>query len=73
MQSADIPGFDQMTASEKILLVEDLWDHIPPEVANTPVPESHKQELDQRRARHTSAPGRVLTLDELQARIEARK
>ena len=37
------------------------------------VPESHKEELDERLKQHQSSQGKLLTLDELQARIVNRK
>lgn len=37
------------------------------------VPESHKTELDRRFKRHLDAPGELLTLEELQARIDEGK
>ncbi|WP_261341661.1 hypothetical protein [Candidatus Kuenenia stuttgartiensis] len=37
------------------------------------VPKSHMDELDRRLKRHESAGGRLLSIEELQARIEKRK
>ncbi len=73
MGIADIPEFEGLSASEKILLVEDLWDRIAVDESSVPVPQSHKEELDRRMRRHKSHPGTLLSLEELQARIEQRK
>jgi len=73
MRLADIPDIDGLSTSEKILLVEDLWDRIAADESGVPVPQSHKEELDRRMRRHKSHPGNLLSLQELQARIERRK
>jgi hypothetical protein len=38
-----------------------------------PVPQSHIEELDRRLKRYKSAPGMLLSLEELRTRIERRK
>ena len=70
MRATDIPGFDQLTDPEKILLVEEIWDTIAADEANVPVPDSHLQELDRRISRYRSNPGKLLTLEELQRRLQ---
>lgn len=73
MRPTDIPQIAKLTKAEKILFVEALWDEIAVEENDIPVPESHKQELDIRFVNYTQSPGDVLTLKELQNRIEKRK
>jgi putative addiction module component (TIGR02574 family) len=73
MRVADIPEIDRLSPSEKILLVEDLWDGIAADESSVPVPQSHKEELDRRLRRYKSHPGNVLSLEKLQGRIERRK
>lgn len=73
MRVIDIPQLAKLSISEKILLVEDIWDNISSEESNIPVPESHITELDRRLARHRSSPGTLLSLDELRTRIESKK
>jgi putative addiction module component (TIGR02574 family) len=73
MDILDIPGINKLTISEKILLVEDLWDRIIEDNSDIPVPQSHKEELDRRMNRHRSNPGALLSLEELRDRIERRK
>jgi putative addiction module component (TIGR02574 family) len=53
--------------------VEDLWDSIVSEESVVPVPQSHIDELDRRFQKHEAAPGTLLSLKELQARIEKAK
>ena len=73
MHVKDIPQIDKLSVPEKILLVEDLWDNIYSSESEVPVPHSHISELDRRLARYKSNPGELLSLDELQKRIESRK
>lgn len=73
MRVSDIPELAKLSAPEKILLVQDLWDSISSNESNVPVPQSHIDELDRRLKKYESAGGRLLTIDELQAKIEKRK
>ena len=73
MRVKEIPQIEKLSIPEKILLVEDLWDNISTEESAIPVPQSHMAELDRRLAKHKSSPGELLSLDELQKRIESRK
>ena len=73
MRIADIPEIDSLSTSEKILFDEDLWDKISVDESSVPVPQSHKDELDIRIRRYKSHPGNLLSLAELQGRIEQRK
>lgn len=69
----DIPEIAKLSTQEKILLVEDIWDSIALDESAVPIPHSHRDELDRRLRIHESVPGNLLTLEELQARIEKRK
>ena len=73
MKIQDIPGITKLGIPEKILLVEDLWDSIASDESAVPVPQSHKKELDERLRKYQSAPGNLLSLDELRNRVENRK
>jgi putative addiction module component (TIGR02574 family) len=73
MRVKDLPEISKLSIPEKILLVEDLWDNISADDASIPVPESHKAELDKRYKRFQSAPGTLLSLDDLRARVDKRK
>ncbi|OGL50061.1 MAG: addiction module protein [Candidatus Schekmanbacteria bacterium RBG_13_48_7] len=63
----------KLSTAEKILLVEDLWDSIVSDESAVPIPQSHKKELDKKLKKYENAPGNLLSLDELQTRIERRK
>ena len=73
MRIRDIPEITKLSTPEKILLVEDLWESIASDESIVPVPESHTEELDKRLKKYQSAPGNLLSLEELRTRIERRK
>ncbi|HLP58840.1 MAG TPA: addiction module protein [Candidatus Deferrimicrobium sp.] len=73
MKAADIPGISCMSIPEKILLVEDLWEDIQASEVDVPIPLAHKNELDRRFQKYKTNPGILLTLDQLQEKITARK
>ena len=70
---SDIPKIARLSTPEKILLLEDLWDTIASDESGVPVPKSHKLELDQRLRRYKADPGKLLSLEQIQTRIEKRK
>jgi putative addiction module component (TIGR02574 family) len=73
VQVSDIPEITKLSTPEKILLIEDLWDSIASNESAVPVPQSHTEELDRRLKRYESAPGTLLSLEELRKRVERRK
>ena len=73
MRVSDIPEIARLSVPEKILLVEDLWDSIATDEAAVPMPQSHREELDRRLERYQANPGNLLSLEELQRRIEQGK
>ena len=70
MRTTDIPGFSKLSPPEKILLVEEIWDTVVADESAIPVPDSHRRELDRRVSRYRSSPGKLLTLEELQQRLQ---
>lgn len=73
MRVSDIPEIARLSIAEKILLVEDLWESIAADSDKLPVPQSHGEELKRRFQRYESNPGNLLSLEELQSRIDKRK
>jgi putative addiction module component (TIGR02574 family) len=68
--SIKIANYSQLSIPEKIIMVEKLWDDIAKTgTDDTPVPQTHKEELFRRHERYVKNPGRVLTVKELQNRI----
>jgi putative addiction module component (TIGR02574 family) len=72
MRLNEIPEIARLSVPERILLLEDLWESIASEPSNVPVPQSHRAELDRRLAAYEKGPGKLLTLEDLRQRIEAR-
>lgn len=72
MRISDIPKISRLTVAEKILFVEELWDSIATG-EHIPIPESHKSELDRRLVKYQNHRGHLLSLKELQTRIEENK
>jgi len=65
MKIKELPQLAGLSIAEKILFLEELWESISLNEAEIAVPQSHKNELDRRCA----TPGELLTLEELQSRI----
>ncbi len=73
MRTAEIPQIAELSKAEKILLLEELWDEIALDDEEISVPVSHQKELDTRLQNYRNNPGNVLTLKELQNRINKMK
>lgn len=73
MKAFEAPEISSLSTPEKILFLEDLWDSISLSEDEIAVPESHKAELDRRLEKYLASPGDLLTLEELQARIDEGK
>lgn len=72
MRISDVPKISHLSVAEKILFAEELWDSIATH-KHIPVPESHKAELDRRLVKYQNRLGHLLSLKELQMRIEKSK
>ncbi len=73
MRVSEISEISQLSIPEKILFIEDLWDSIVLDEPKVSVPQSHMEELDRRLKSYKTAPGNLLSLEELQFRIERNK
>lgn len=56
--------------SERLQLVEDLWDSIACDIESAPLPESLKAEMDRRLDAYLQDPSRSLSLEEVQRRMK---
>jgi putative addiction module component (TIGR02574 family) len=70
MSSTEKSIFD-LSVSEKLQLLEDLWDDIASDPAAVPVHEWQKEELDRRKQNLLKHPGSTLSWEEIQRRIHA--
>ena len=68
MSLDNFPDLDKLSTKDKILLVENLWDSIRPEISSNPIPRSHEQELEKRQK--TLNKNNLLSLEDLKNRIK---
>lgn len=61
-----------LSPSEKLQLVEDLWDDLAARPSDVPVHEWQKQELERRKANLVNNPASGLSWDEVKQRIRSR-
>lgn len=61
-----------LTPSEKLQLVEDLWDDLAANPNDIPVHDWQKEELDRRKANLASHPASGLTWEEVKQRVRGR-
>jgi putative addiction module component (TIGR02574 family) len=59
----------KLSLAERIQLVEDLWDSIAAEGDSLPVPKSHREELERRRALHRAHPSAALPWEEVRRQL----
>ena len=63
----------RLTLSEKLQLVEDLWDSIAVEAESLPLSDWQKAELDRRATEYRQNPGLASTWEEAKQRILSRR
>lgn len=61
-----------LSASEKLQLVEDLWDDLAATPDTVPVHDWQKEELARRKANLTEKPASALTWEEVKQRVRRR-
>lgn len=71
MSSSSESIFD-LSLSEKLQLVEDLWDDIASTPEAVPVHDWQKKELERRKQNLLSNPGSSLSWEEVQRRVRSR-
>jgi putative addiction module component (TIGR02574 family) len=70
--NSEVASVFDLSPSEKLQLVEDLWDDIAATPEAVPVHDWQKEELDRRRANLLQNPGSGLTWVEIQRRVRNR-
>jgi len=73
MTPNDLPKLQALPVSEKLLLVELLWQSIGDSNDEPEVSEAEKRELDSRWARFERDPSRALTLEQFDAFLKAKR
>ena len=59
----------KLSISERIQLVEDIWDSVAAEAVNVPIAEPQRQELDRRLAEAEARPGAGTPWKEVKVRL----
>lgn len=73
MNSAELRKLQALPVSEKLMLVEVLWQSIGQSTDEPEVSEAEKRELDSRWARFEKDPSRALTLEQFRALVKAKR
>jgi putative addiction module component (TIGR02574 family) len=63
-------GLEHLPTSDKILIVEKLWEDLGKEAESAPVPSSHADEIRHRIAESSGRPDEGSSWEELKAEIE---
>ena len=64
-----IPHFDELSASEKLLLLEELWDDLAGAPADVPVHDWQKRELERRYEEYLQNPSEGSPWPEVRERL----
>jgi putative addiction module component (TIGR02574 family) len=70
--SSSAESIFELSLSEKLQLVEDLWDDIASTPEDVPVHDWQKEELARRKQNLLSNPGSALSWQEIQHRVRSR-
>jgi putative addiction module component (TIGR02574 family) len=73
MNSNELRKLQALPVSEKLMLVELLWQSIGESTDEPEVSDAEKRELDSRWARFERDPSRAMTLDQFDALLKARR
>ncbi|MDH4454967.1 MAG: addiction module protein [Verrucomicrobiota bacterium] len=73
MNSNELRKLQALPVSEKLMLVEVLWQSIGESTDEPEVSDDEKRELDSRWARFERDPSRAMTLDQFDALLKARR
>lgn len=73
MHITEIPQLEALSTSEKIILVEELWDSIRTAENSIAVTDSQKKVLDSRLKKHGESPGTAIPFEQFKNEIEKRK
>ena len=70
MNSAPAPALRDLSFSEKLLLVEDLWDELARQPNGIPLSNRVKTELDRRYAEYLANPAEGSSWDDVKRRLD---
>ena len=66
------PGFDDLPVEDQIEYVQSLWHRIAAKQDQVPVPEWHRQALDERLAAHEAHPEEARSWEEVRDEIRSK-
>jgi putative addiction module component (TIGR02574 family) len=66
------PGFDDLPVEDQIDYIQSLWDRITAKPEQIPIPDWHRQVLDQRIAAHESNPEQGTPWEEVRDEIRSK-
>jgi len=69
MVKIDMDAIRKLSVSERLALVEAIWDSISAEPSSVPVPEEQLAEARRRLAEHDADPGTSVPWEEAEARL----
>ena len=72
MKATVLPAYQALSTSEKLLLVEEIWDEIAQHPDDLPVPAWHQAELDRRYQAYQQNPQAGSSWIEVKARLLGR-
>ena len=64
-------GIDRLPVEDRLQLLEELWDSLAAESAETLLTDLQRMELDNRLAEHEAAPDRVIAWEKVKASISS--
>ena len=68
--STVLENIESLSASEKILMVEEIWDNVAKTSGDVPIPEWQKKELDRRRERVREGAGSLCTWSQILSDVQ---
>lgn len=71
-QPPSSPSVFELTPSEKLQLVQDLWDDLAAHPEDVPIPDWQKEEVVRRKARLMSTPAAALDWEDVKRNIRKR-
>ncbi len=60
-------GIDRLTVTERLALVQEIWDSIAAEVEKAPITEAERQEIERRLAAHRANPTAAVPWEQVEA------
>ena len=71
MLKIDMDVIKRLSVSERVRLVQDIWDTLQPTAEELPLTEEQRRVIDRRLAEHEAEPSSAITWGELKARLES--